>query len=85
MIKLHGGRVLIKQEETKKKGGLVSVSDDKERPEYGKVVSIGDSCVRVKKNDIVVFNKYAPDEITVDGESFLIISEGNIVGTIHGK
>ena len=36
----------------------------------------------VKAGDIVVFKKYSPDEIEIDGEEYLIMTEGDILGIV---
>ena len=64
---------------------------DKERPERGKVIAVGAGRVndegkviplRVKVGNIVIFSKYGPDEIKIDGEEFFIIKEENILVVI---
>ena len=64
---------------------------DKERPERGKVIAVGAGRVndegkviplRVKVGNIVIFSKYGPDEIKIDGEEFFIIKEENILAVI---
>jgi len=37
----------------------------------------------VKVGDKVMFKKYSPDEIKVDGEEYLIISESDIIAIIE--
>ncbi|MEA1962672.1 MAG: co-chaperone GroES, partial [Patescibacteria group bacterium] len=65
---------------------------DKERPEKGKVVAAGagrtlDSGqiapMSVNVGDTVMFKKYSPDEIKIDGEEYLVISEGDIMVIIN--
>jgi chaperonin GroES len=36
----------------------------------------------VKVGDIVMFKKYSPDEVKVDDEEYLVISEGDILAVI---
>lgn len=91
-----GDRVLVlpvREEGTKTKSGLIIPETvSKERPEKGRVVAVGEGKfldngeVRppsVKKGDIVLFSKYGPDEIKIDGEEYLIISESNILAVIE--
>ena len=91
-----GDRVLvlpIKNDGTKTKSGLIIPETvSKERPEQGKVIAVGEGKfldngevrpLNVKKGDIVLFSKYGPDEIKVDGEEYLIISESNILAVIE--
>lgn len=65
---------------------------DKEKPEKGEVVAIGngklfDSGQRapmsVKVGDKVMFKKYSPDEIKIEGEEYLVISESDILAILE--
>lgn len=71
---------------------------DKERPEEGRVIAVGEgrcckdchtckdgvcSTLKVKKGDRVIFTKFGPEEITVDGEDYLIVSESNILAVVE--
>ncbi len=86
-------RVLVKRsnEEEKSKGGIIIPDTAKEKPVQGKVVAVGkgrvaeDGTVRpleVKKNDTVLFGKYAGTEIKIDGDDFLMMREDDILGVI---
>lgn len=89
-----GERVLIRvaKVETKTKSGIyIPDTAGKERPEQGVVVEVGagrttDNGViiapRVKRGDTVMFSKYGPDEIKIDGEEFYILNESNILAII---
>ena len=89
-----GDRVLIRvaKLETKTKSGIfIPETVDKERPEQGVVVEVGHGRItdqgvtiapKVKPGDTVVFSKYGPDEIKVDGEEYYIIPESNILAII---
>ena len=87
-------RILLKRIEVKqdKKGGIIIPDSAKEKPQEGKVISVGggrvneDGTVRpldVKKGDRVLFGKYGGTEVTVDGEEHLIIREDDILGIIE--
>ena len=65
---------------------------DKERPEKGKVISVGPGrfsesghrlAMSVKAGDQVLFKKYAPDEIKLEGEEYLIIAESDVLAIIE--
>ena len=88
-----GDRVLIKrvEEEEKTKGGIIIPDTAKEKPQEGKVVALGTGKVNeegkkveftVKKGDKVLISKYGGTEIKVDGESYLIMREDDILGII---
>jgi len=85
-------RVVIRrmEEETTSAGGIVLPGSAAEKPTQGEVVAVGngqitDNGVRaldVKVGDTVMFGQYSGTEITVDGESLLIMSENDIVAVI---
>lgn len=90
-----GDRVLLKVSEDKNQSKTVSgifIPDtvDKEKPEQGKVIAVGEGKyidgklvpLNVKVGDTVVFSKYGYDEIKVGEEEFLIIKEDNILAII---
>ena len=77
--------------EEKKKGGIIlPETADKERQEKGKVIAVGPGKVRdgkkialeVKKGDVVLFTKYGPNEIKIDGREYLIAKEEDILAII---
>ncbi|OHA58464.1 MAG: co-chaperone GroES [Candidatus Vogelbacteria bacterium RIFOXYD1_FULL_44_32] len=96
-IKLQplGDRVLIEidkaNEKTSASGIIIPDTVGKERPEQGTVIAVGAGRyddgqivpLRVKKGDQVIFTKYGPDEIKIDGEEYLIVSESNILAIIE--
>ena len=87
-------RVIVKriEEEEKSKGGIIIPDTAKEKPQEGKVVSVGKGKVNedgkitpldVKVNDRVLFGKYSGTEINIDGEEHLIMREEDILGVIE--
>jgi len=94
-IKPLGDRVIVKplgSEEVTKSGIVLPDTVDKEKPEQGEVIAVGlgkrlesgeIAPMSVKVGDKVVFRKYSPDEIKVDGEEVLVISENDIVGIVE--
>lgn len=90
---LHDNVVVepITEEETTKAGIVLPDTVDKEKPEKGKVVEVGpgkllDSGQRsemgVQEGDIVVFKKFSPEEVKVDDQEYLVISESDILATL---
>lgn len=79
-------------EEEKTKGGIyLPETVDKEKPEQGKVISVGPgkilesgkrSPMDVKVGDKIVFSKYGPDEVKLDGEKYLIIRHSDVLAII---
>lgn len=89
-----GDRILVRVApgETKTKSGII-IPDTvgKERPEQGVVVEVGagrttDAGVviapKVKIGETVLFSKYGPDEVKIDGEEYFILNESNILAII---
>jgi chaperonin GroES len=84
--------VLRIEEEEKTSGGIIIPDTAKEKPQEGKVVAVGpgkpdDDGKRrppeVKKNDRVLFSKYAGTEINIEGVEHLIMREDDILGIIQ--
>ncbi|MDD5290281.1 MAG: co-chaperone GroES [Patescibacteria group bacterium] len=74
------------------KGGLVLPATGQEKPETGEVVAVGpgrilDNGTRLemtlKVGDKIMFKKYAPDEIKVEDQEYLIISESEVLAIIN--
>lgn len=94
MIKPLEDRVLIEpiSEEQKTKAGIVLPdTTEKEKPEQGKVVAVGQGRIdasgkripmNVKKGDIVLFTKYGPNEIKINNKEYLIAKEEDILAII---
>jgi chaperonin GroES len=86
-------RVLVKPLEAQetKKGGIIIPDAHKEKPQEGEVVALGtgkrDEAGKliefsVKKGDKVLISKYGGTEIKVEGESYLIMREDDILGIL---
>jgi chaperonin GroES len=82
----------IIEDEITKSGIVLPDTIDKEKPEKGEVVAVGSgklldngqrAVMSVKVGDKVMFKKYSPDEIKVDGVEYLIISESDILGILE--
>ena len=76
-----GENVLVKPieaETTTASGIVIPDTASKEKPMRGKVLGIGEGSEKakppkIKKGDIILFTKYAPTEIKVDGEELYIL------------
>ena len=94
-IKPLGDKIIVKPsaEDEVTKGGIVLPDTvDKERPEKGEVMAVGDgrvldngqrAALSVKVGDIVMFKKYSPDEVKVGDAEYLVISEGDILAILN--
>jgi len=86
-IKPLGDRALIKPitEEKRTEGGLVLPDTSKEKPQKAEVIAIGKlEDFDLNVGDRVIFSKYAGTEIKIDGEDYILIDSGDILGLIEG-
>lgn len=91
-----GDRVLVKPlspEEAGKTtatGIIIPDTVDKEKPERGRVIAVGEGKYengkllppRVRVGDLVMFSKYGYDEIKVEDEEYFILREDSILAII---
>jgi chaperonin GroES len=95
-IKPLGDRVVVQllapNEKKSASGIIIPDTVSKERGEQGTVIAVGPGRltdagkvipVAVKKGDHVIFSKYGPDEVKIDGKEYFIISENNILAVIE--
>jgi chaperonin GroES len=93
-IRPLGDKVLVERVEAESKtaGGIVLPDTAKEKPQRGKIVSVGEGKmlengtrkeVQVKKGDTVLFTSYAGTEIKIDGKEYLIMDESDIMAVIE--
>jgi chaperonin GroES len=86
-------RVLVRRvkEEEKTKGGIIIPDTAKEKPQEGKVVSVGSGTrgedgkitpLDVKAGDRILFGKWSGTEVTIDGEELIIMKESDILGIV---
>ena len=86
--------VLRIEEDAKTSGGIIIPDTAKEKPQEGKVVAAGPGRVdengkripmAVKKNDRILFGKYAGTEIQIEGVEHIIMREDDILGILEKK
>lgn len=87
-------RILVHRilEDEKTSGGIIIPDSAKEKPQEGKVVSVGHGKVTesgkvlpldVKEGDRILFGKYSGTEINISGEEHLILREDDVLGIIE--
>jgi chaperonin GroES len=87
-------KVLVERVEAENKtaGGIVLPDTAKEKPQRGKIISVGEGKilddgtrkeVQVKKGDTVLFTSYAGTEVKIDGKEYLIMDESDIMAVIE--
>ena len=95
-LKPLGNRVVIEPNEQEEvtSGGIVLPETAKEKPQKGKVLSVGPGDrdedgkripMDVKEGDTVLFAKYAGTEIKVDGKKLLILRESDLLAIVVNK
>jgi chaperonin GroES len=87
-------RIVVKRIEEGEQivGGIIIPDSAKEKPQQGKVVSVGAGkiddkgkriALDVKDGDTILFGKYSGQEIKLEGEEFLIMREDEVLGVIE--
>jgi len=88
-------RVLVERVEAEEKtaGGIIIPDTAKEKPQEGKVLSVGTGVrdengkltpLDVKEGDRILFGKWSGTEVRLDGKDLLIMKESDILGIIDG-
>lgn len=94
-LKPLGNRVVVEpvEQEEVTAGGIVLPETAKEKPQKGKVLSIGPGDrnekgeripLDVSEGDTVLFAKYAGTEIKMDGRKLLILRESDLLAIVTG-
>ncbi len=86
-------RVVVRplEEAEQMRGGLYIPDTAKEKPQQGEIIAAGPGKVSeqgeriapdVKAGDRVLYGKYSGTEVTVDGESYLILRESDVLAIL---
>ncbi len=79
------------EEETTASGIIIPDTASKEKPQKGKVIAVGpgrmnDDGERIKmeveEGDTVLFTKYAPSEVEVEGKDLLVLNESDVLAIL---
>ena len=82
----------LSEDKVTKTGIVLPDSVEKERPIKGRVLAVGNGKrnekgeivpMSVKVGDLVLFKKYGPDELEIDGKKYLVGSEDDILAIIE--
>ena len=77
--------------EEKTKGGIIIPDTAKEKPQEGKIITVGPggrdesgklTPLDVKEGDRILFGKWSGTEIKLDGQDYLIMKESDIMGVV---
>ena len=88
-----GDKLVLKRAEGEDvtSGGIVLPDSTRERPQHGRVLSVGDGKLlpdgthvapEINEGDRVVFSAYAGAEVTVDGEELLILNVDEVLAVL---
>jgi chaperonin GroES len=90
---LHDRVIIERIEESEQRvGGIIIPDTAKEKPQQGKIIAAGKGRIEkdgkvtpldVKAGDIILFGKYAGQEIKIDGNEYLIMREEEVLGVIE--
>ncbi len=89
-----GDKVVVKrlQADERTPGGIVLPDSAKEKPQQGRVLSVGDGRLlpdgsrtkpQVTEGDRVLFSNYAGSEVVVDDDELLVMSEDDILAVLR--
>jgi len=93
-LKPLGNRVLVQrlEPEEKMKGGIILPDSAKKKQETARVIAIGSGKrlddgktlpVPVKVDDVILMDKYAGQEVTIDDEEYMILKADDIIAIIE--
>ncbi len=82
----------VEEEEAQVKGGIIIPDSAKEKPQQGKVISVGNgkrqedgtiAPLDVKAGDLILFAKYAGTEVKIDNSDYLIFREDEVLAILE--
>ncbi len=79
-------RIVLEQVESEEKtsSGIILPDSAKEKPEQAKVVAVGPDVKELKTGDMVLYTKYGPNEVKVDGQEYLVVKEEDVLAILKG-
>ena len=86
-------RVVIKMVEAEEttKSGIILTGSAKEKPQIAEVISVGpgglvdgkEVTMTVAPGNKVITSKYSWTEVTIDGEEYIIVRQGDILAVVE--
>ena len=82
----------LEEEKVTKTGIILPDAAEREQPTRGKVLAVGPGKMNekgeripmsVKVGDTVLFKKYGPDEVEIDGKKYLVGDEDDVLAVIE--
>ena len=88
-------RIIVRRldEDEQTRGAIIIPDTAKEKPQRGEVIATGTGKVKddgtrvpldVKAGDHILFGKYTSQEVTLDGEEYLIMREDEVLAVLAG-
>lgn len=74
------------------KGGIIIPDNAREKPTRGRVIATGPGrrnangervAMDVTQGETVLYGKYSGTEVKLDGETYVIIAEGDVLGSVQ--
>ena len=87
-LKPLADRVLVEPApaETTTASGIIIPDTAQEKPQKGTVVAVGagtkENPITVKVGDVVLYGKYSGTELKLEGKSYLIMRENDLLGIL---
>ena len=88
-----GDRVVLKHvaAEEVTKSGIVLPGQNKEKPDQAEVVAVGpggivdgkEIAMSVKVGDIVIYSRYAGNEVKLDDEEYVVVRQNDILAVVE--
>ena len=86
-------RVVLKQStpEEKTKSGIILTSQSQEKPQQAEVVAVGpgglvdgkEVTMNVKPGDMVIYSKYAGNEVKLEDEEYISVKQSDILAIVE--
>lgn len=82
----------IEESDTTASGLIIQTTSKAERPQKGKIISLGSGkkddngkliSFNVKVGDVILFKKYSPEEVEIDNKAYLLMKESDILAIIE--
>lgn len=84
-LKVIGKKILIKKLSQQKFGNLLLIDSASDSYHKGVVCDLGDGTFSVKVGDEVLFPKYKGNEIRLNDENYVVLTEEEIIAIMKPK
>ncbi|HSH31528.1 MAG TPA: co-chaperone GroES [Candidatus Saccharimonadales bacterium] len=69
--------------ESKSAAGILLPDSAKEKPQMGEVLAVGKDVKEVKVGDHILYSKYGPNEVKVEGQELLLVKEEDVMAVVN--